>query len=323
MSRTICVCLEFLTPELQQKIEETAKNFGFSVKFFACESDAAAALPDCEILFSHSVDLVRQAPKTLKWYCCAWAGVEPYCKNDGVFANPDCLLTNSAGAYGVTIAEHLLMVTLMLLRRMPEYQEIIRNCDWRNDLPIRSIQGSRITVLGAGDIGCTFAQRARAFCPASITGVSRSGRARADVFDETLPTVQLDALLPRTDILIMALPNTAETAGILSRERLALLPRHAVLVNVGRGTAIDQAALADALNNGMLAGAALDVMVPEPLPADHPLRSAKHILLTPHVAGNMTLGYTCERAVSMFCEDLQNYAAGLPLRHLVDRTRGY
>lgn len=323
MSRKICVCLEFLTDQLRKKITKIAEKNGFSVEFFNRESDAEGALSDCEILFAHSADLVRKAPETLKWYCCAWAGVEPYCKNDGIFANPDCLLTNSAGAYGVTISEHILMVTLMLLRRMPEYQEIIRSGGWQNDLTIRSIQGSRITVLGAGDIGCTFAERARAFCPADITGVSRSGRARADVFDETLPASRLDDLLPRTDILVMALPNTPETAGILSRERLALLPRHAVVINVGRGTAIDQNALADALNSGALAGAALDVMVPEPLPENHPLRSAAHIILTPHIAGNMTLGYTCEKAVLMFCEDLESYAAGLPLKHLVDRTRGY
>lgn len=323
MPRKICVCLEFLTDELKKKIEETAEKSGFSVEFFDREADAEIALPGCEILFAHSAELVRKAPATLKWYCCAWAGVEPYCKNDGLFANPGCLLTNSAGAYGVTISEHILMVTLMLLRKMPEYQAIIRDGGWRNDLPIRSIQGSRITVLGAGDIGCTFASRARAFCPASITGISRSGRARSEVFDETLPTAQLDSVLPQTDILVMALPNTPETAGILSRDRLALLPSHAVVINVGRGTAIDQEALADALNSDALAGAALDVMVPEPLPVDHPLRQAKHILLTPHVAGNMTLGYTCARAVSMFCEDVENYAADRPLKHLVNRTRGY
>ena len=94
-------------------------------------------------------------------------------------------------------------------------------------------------------------------------------------------------------------------------------------VNVGRGTAIDQEALCDALNAGQLAGAALDVVVPEPLPADHPLRRAKNLLLTPHVAGNMTLGYTCDKSVQMFCDDLENYAAGRPLAHLVDRKRGY
>ena len=95
------------------------------------------------------------------------------------------------------------------------------------------------------------------------------------------------------------------------------------MVNVGRGTAIHQEPLIEALNTGRLSGAALDVMDPEPLPEDHPLWSAKNVILTPHVSGNMTLGYTCDRNVEMFCEDLRNYGAGRPLNSLVDRGRGY
>ncbi len=129
--------------------------------------------------------------------------------------------------------------------------------------------------------------------------------------------------MPRTRNLILALPGTAETVHILDRRRIALLPAGAYVVNVGRGTAVEQEPLVEALNAGRLAGAALDVMEPEPLPKDHPLWSAKNIILTPHVSGNMTLGYTCDRNVEMFCEDLENYAAGRPLNSLVDRTRGY
>lgn len=121
----------------------------------------------------------------------------------------------------------------------------------------------------------------------------------------------------------MALPDTAQTRGMLDRRRIALLPRQALVINVGRGTAIEQEALADALNEGRLSGAALDVAVPEPLPADNPLWTAKNLILTPHISGNMTLGYTCDANVEMFCTDLANYAAGRPLVHLVDRARGY
>jgi len=323
MNRSICVCLEFLTEALREKIEKAAAAEGFTVCFAENEEDARAHLADCEILFAHSVPLVQAAPATLKWYCCAYAGVDPYCRNDGIFANPDCLLSNSSGAYGVTIAEHILMVALMLLRRMPEYQETVRRRGWENSLPIRSIRSSRITVLGAGNIGSTFASRARGFEPERITGVSRSGIAREAVYDEMLPFSRLDEVLPRTDILVMALPGTPETVGLLSRERLALLPAHAIVINVGRGTALDQDALMDALNHDRLGGAALDVMMPEPLPPDHPLWNTRHLIITPHIAGNMTLGYTCERAVEMFCEDLKNYAEGRPLLRLVDRSRGY
>ena len=187
---------------------------------------------------------------------------------------------------------------------------------------IRSLHGARVTCLGAGDIGTEFARRVRAFHPASLTGVSRSGRANAD-FDAVHPVTELDQLLPETDLLFMSLPSVSDTVNILNADRMALLPKGAYVVNVGRGTAIDQDALIAALDSGHLAGAALDVVVPEPLPADHPLRKAKNLLLTPHVAGNMTLGYTCERNVQLFCENLENYAAGRPMHHLVDRRKGY
>ena len=247
--------------------------------------------------------------------------MDPYCKDPSVFANPDCMLTNS-NSYGVTIAEHVVMVTLMLLRRMPEYEAIVRDRGWSNQLPIRSIRDSEFTILGTGNIGVNVADRLRGMGAAKITGLSRSGRAQ-EGFDEVLPISRLDEVLPRTGTLIMALPGTAETYHILNRARIALLPSGAYVVNVGRGAAVEQEPLVEALNDGHLGGAALDVMDPEPLPKDHPLWTAKNMILTPHVSGNMTLGYTCDRNVEMFCEDLQNYAAGRPLNSLIDRTLGY
>ena len=121
----------------------------------------------------------------------------------------------------------------------------------------------------------------------------------------------------------MALPGTPDTFHLLDRRRIALLPKEAYVVNVGRGSAIEQSALADALNSGAIAGAALDVMTPEPLPVDDPLWDAKNLILTPHVSGNMTLGYTREENVRLFCENLSRYAEGQSLKGLVDRTRGY
>lgn len=320
MSRTICVVNEFITDAHKRQIDDTANRLGFSVRYYLSKADASGHLADCEVLFAHWRSLLKETPM-LKWYCCSYAGVDPY---QPPFRFPEgVLLSNSSGAYGVTIAEHLLMLTLMLQRRMLDYSQIVRDHGWVNDLPVRSIFGSRLTLLGTGDIGTTFAQRAAALRPASIIGVNRSGRAPDPIYDRVLPIAELDRVLPETDILVMSLPSTPETVGILSRQRLALLPENAIVVNVGRGSAVDQEALMDALNTGRLAGAALDVMTPEPLPAGHPLWSTKNLLITPHVAGNMTLGYTCDRTVAMFCEDLENYAAGRPLKRLVDLSRGY
>ena len=323
MSRNICIYQEFLTDAHKAQIQKTAEEAGFVPHFFTLDQfeEAKACVQDCEMLYAHSPELLRAAPATLKWYCCSFAGVDPYCKDPSIFANPDCVLTNS-NVYGVTIAEHVVMVTLMLLRRMPEYEEIVRNRSWSNQLPIRSIRDNEFTILGTGNIGVNVAERMRGMGAAKIIGLSRSSRPHP-AFDEIHPIADLDKILPDTKILVMALPGTAETIHILNRARIALLPKDAYVINVGRGTAVEQEPLIEALNSGRIAGAALDVMDPEPLPQDHPLWSAKNLILTPHVSGNMTLGYTCDTNVAMFCEDLKNYAAGKPLNGFVDRAKGY
>ena len=323
MSRNICIYQEFLTDAHKAQIQKTAEEAGFVPHFFTLDQfeEAKACVQDCEVLYAHSPKLLRAAPATLKWYCCSFAGVDPYCKDPTIFANPDCVLTNS-NVYGVTIAEHVVMVTLMLLRRMPEYEEIVRNRSWSNQLPIRSIRDNEFTILGTGNIGVNVAERMRGMGAAKIIGLSRSGRPHP-AFDEVHPIADLDKVLPETKILVMALPGTADTIHILNRARIALLPKDAYVINVGRGSAIDQEPLMEALNGGRIAGAALDVMDPEPLPTDHLLWTTKNLILTPHVSGNMTLGYTCDTNVKMFCEDLRNYAAGRPLNGFVDRVKGY
>ena len=214
------------------------------------------------------------------------------------------------------------MVLLMLLRRMPEYQAAAAERQWPYLKPIRSIGGSRVVMLGTGDIGSHTARRLKAL-GASVTGVCRSGRSTEPAFDRVVPLGELDSLLPQADALVMALPATAETVGVLSRERIALLPPTAYVVNVGRGSAIDQEALVEALQARRLAGAALDVMAPEPLPADHPLWTCPNTIITPHISGNMALGLTCDLSVDIFCRDLARYAAGELPEGLVDRNRGY
>jgi len=209
------------------------------------------------------------------------------------------------------------------MRRQPDYNRVVARRDWVRDLPIRSLRGSRITLLGAGDIGRETAIRLRAFGPKRIVALNRSGRDAGAMFDRTLPVSALDGILPETDLLVMSLPGTPETAGIMDGRRLSLLPKDAFLINVGRGSAVDEGALLKLMAGGHLAGAALDVFATEPLPKDSPMWDCPRVLITTHVAGNMTLEYTVDRIVAMFIEDFHRYCEGKPLLHLVDRDKGY
>ena len=319
--RKLAVCADFITEEYRRQIGQAAEQAGFSVSYYTSPDALGEEIADFEILFGYIPPSRLTEAKQLRWLCAASAGVD-HLLEDSLWPHPDCLLSNSSGAYGPTISEHIIMVLLMLLRRMPEYQAALPRREWPYYTPIRSITGSHIVLLGTGDIGSNTARRLKAL-GARITGVCRSGRSEEPAFDRVLPLSGLEDILPEADALILSLPATAETAGILSRERIALLPPSAYVINVGRGAAVDQEALVEALQARRLAGAALDVMVPEPLPTDHPLWDCPNTILTPHISGNMSLELTCGLDVAMFCRDLAHYAAGEPLEHLVDRTRGY
>ena len=311
--------------QLEQKhlayIKTAAEGLGAVVHFYTSDADIPQSDYDADIIYGFAPSIVKTS-KTLKWLCVPWAGVDSLMAPD-YFANEDCLLTNSAGAYGVSIAEHMIATSLVMMRRLDEFMEETRNGQWLKPRPQKSLKDCRITVLGTGDIGTTFAKRAAAFEPACIVGVCRSGKSSEAVYDKVLPVSELDSILPQTDLLAMSLPSTPETKGILSRERMSLLPEGAYIVNVGRGSAIDEDALADNLESGHIAAAALDVFQTEPLPSSSRLWKTKNLLITPHVAGNMTLAHTRNKNVQMFIEDLHNFAAGKPLHYLVDRKLGY
>lgn len=305
-------------------LHAAAAKHGYSIEIYKTVDEAIAHAEDAEIIYAWSTgggNRLAEAAKDLKWFCSISAGVDQILK-PGILAD-NTLLSNSAGAYGLTIAEHMIMVTIMLLRRYPEYNEIVRHQQWSGNLQLRSIKGSTLTILGTGDIGTRFAERAKAFGPAKIIGINRSGRRPSNVYDVIDTQDNLEKYLGETDILYMALPGTKDTTNMMTAKRIAMLPKSSFIVNVGRGNSIDQEALIAALNNDELAGAALDVMVKEPLPAGDPLWTAKNVLITPHISGKMTLGYTRDRTVEMFIEDLDNYVAGKPLLHAVNKALGY
>jgi len=307
----------------REKLRKTAASLDCGIAFYPSHAEAAPYLKDTTIVFgpsdAQSPLSVRSAP-SLQWFASFYAGVDPLL-SPGVLPEK-VLLTNGSGAYGVTIAEHLVMVTLMLLRRNPEYRQLVAQKTWRNDLKIRSIYGSTIVICGTGDIGSKYAQRLRPFCPGKVIGVNRTGRS-AEGFDEIVPIAEIDRVLPQADLLVLTLPGTPLTNNLINRQRLALLREDAFLINIGRGNCLDQEALTEALNTGKLAGAALDVFRQEPIPQEDPIWDAQNLILTPHCSGQMTLAYTRDTLVDMFCENLTRFFTGQPLLHTIDRELAY
>lgn len=322
MSRIIGVQVASLTDEREKRLRKAAEELGFSIKLLPKGSGyEPSELSDCEILFGGFSASELKHAAYLKWFATSNAGINNYVSDD-IYPHEGVILTNSSGAYGVAISEHLLVTALMLLRRMPEYAEQQREKRWNYLGKVRSIYGSIVTVVGTGDIGGNFARRCKAL-GAHVRGVKRSMSKKQDYIDELYLRDGLIAAIRDADVVALCLPGTSETDHIIGETELQAMKPGAILLNVGRGSAIDQEALIKALESGHLGGAALDVTETEPLPAADPLWDMPNLIITPHVSGNDSLSHTTDMIIDMFIEDLKLYAEGRPMLRVMDRKKGY
>ena len=249
----------------------------------------------------------------LKWLHAWSAGVDGYLR-PGVLPE-GTVLTSSVGAYGQAVSEHMLAMLLALLKRLPQYRDVQNRRGFDDLGEIRSLAGAEVLVLGAGDIGSAFAVLCKALGAGRVDGIRRDPSRTAAGVDEMHGMDALDGLLPRADVVAMALPRSAGTDGLMDRRRLLLMKKDAILLNAGRGTAVDCAALAEVLGGGHLWAAGLDVTDPEPLPPDHPLWAVPNAFITPHVAGGSNLAATRRAMAVIALDNLKRYLAGEPLRN--------
>lgn len=256
----------------------------------------------------------------LKWFQSNTAGPDAYLK-EGVIL-PQATITNATGAYGLAISEYMLGVLLSLYKKLYAYRDQQGTHQWNKLGTVKKVNGSTVLVIGMGDIGGSFARLVKAM-GAYVIGVRRTDTTKPDYVDEVHLTADLDELLPRADVVAMSLPGNSQTTKIMSRERIAKMKDGAVIINVGRGTAIDTEALCDALESGHLGGAALDVTDPEPLPQDHRLWDIPNAVITPHVSGGWSLPETFERIVRISADNLHRYFNGEPLKNVIDRNTRY
>jgi phosphoglycerate dehydrogenase-like enzyme len=279
-------------------------------------------LAQAEVLFGIPGDspeglaaVVRGNP-SLRWVQGTAAGTGEQLKAAGLTRDEleRVAVTSASGVHVGPLAEFCLLGLLALTKGLPQLRVAQRAHHW-DHYPEAVLRGATLLVLGLGSIGTEVARLAKAFGMRTLA-INRSGTSDSPHVDEAHPTQSLRALLPRIDALVVTLPLTDETAGMLDAKALELLRPHAILVNVGRGGVVDEPALIRALREQRLAGAVLDVFATEPLPADSPLWGLPNVMISPHTAALSI--HEDERLVELFAANLRRYLAGEELVGRVD-----
>ncbi len=250
----------------------------------------------------------------LRWIQSTWAGVQPLLPL--LRQREDLILTGVKGIFGPLMAEYVFGWIAALERRLFEYRRQQAERVWRPQRE-RSSAGRRMVVLGIGSIGRHLAAVAQAF-GLEVVGVSRSGEPVAGI-DRIYPVSAVLEAVADADYLVSVLPDTPDTRDIIDGRMLAALAPGAILLNVGRGTAVVDADLVEALESGSLAAAVLDVFREEPLPPTHPFWTTPNLHITPHMAAVTP----ASALVDVFLDNLARWQAGEPLRYRVDPERGY
>jgi len=302
----------------KELLEENAPD----AEFLYCgkASVTRAQVQEATIIIGNVPPKLLDGTKNLKWLQLNSAGTDGYTA-PGILPE-GAVLTNGTGAYGLALSEHMLGMLLCLMKKLYLYAEDQKEHIWGDRGPVTSIYGSTTLVVGMGDIGSEFAKRMHAL-GSRVIGIRRNKTQKPEYLDGLYQMNALDEWLYRADIVAAALPGTEETYHLFHADTFRRMKRSAFFLNIGRGSAVDAAALAEALNAGRLAGAGVDVTEPEPLPKEHPLWDAKNVLITHHISGQYHLQETFERVVRIAAENLAAFRDGRELRNEVDFTTGY
>lgn len=283
------------------------------------KSATGEMIAEAEIIFGLPKPADLKNAKNLRWLQLVSAGADKYIDKN-LYANRDIILTNSSGVYGIPIAEHVFAMILAFNRNLQEYTLLKQEKRWHVINEVREFYGSTVGVIGLGDIGREVAKRAKAL-GAKVIALKKNPSGKPDYVDQLYLTEEIDEVLKQSDYVILTLPATNKTRGIISEERLRIMKPNAFLVNIGRGELICQEALVKALKNNWIAGAGLDVTTPEPLPEDNPLWELSNVMITQHSSGISKENDA--RRLNIFLDNLKRYLNNEKLKNEVDFSEGY
>ena len=301
-------------------LERFGKMAGIDLAVVESPDGFKAAIAEAEVLVigqnsydGRVVEALRDQGKRLRFIQLLTAGY------DGPQAHgvPSGVVVSNAGdSWSPALAEHAMTLMLSLIRCVPQIVENHAKHGWDRKFTARmdGIDGKTMAIIGYGSIGREVAKRAKPF-GMHVIGVSRTAKPKPHA-DETQAVDALHAVLARADVIVLTAPHTPETEHMIDAGALAACRKNAVLVNVARGGLVDQIALAEALKNGIIAAAGLDVTDPEPLPSDHPLWTSPNLIISPHVAGvGGAVGRV--RLAAFIAENVGRFVAGEAVTHAI------
>jgi phosphoglycerate dehydrogenase-like enzyme len=316
------------TPEDQRRLEAA---LGASALILTQGRDALReallAHPEADVVCSYfpPEDLLAIAPN-LRWLALPSAGADHVLRL-GIVRLGGPIVTTSSGIHATPIGEFVLSLMLMWVRHWPQLNDLQRAGVWPDHerwlaLDGRELSGATLGVIGLGAIGRRIAQLGRAFGMRIVATRRSAGPGQADPDADTLVAHDhLEDLLTAADFVVVSVPSTPQTHHMIGANEFHAMRRNAFLINIARGSTVDEAALIAALQDGDIGGAGLDVFETEPLPADSPLWRLPNVIISPHLAGN-TYQYS-RRFTDLFLANLAHFRAGEPMRNVVNVTRGY
>jgi len=308
---------------------EALRNQAPGVTFVGANSPASAVtmVAGADAMIGRSAFICDErllaAGKDLRWLQSVYAGVEACAARADLLRDRQIVVTNLRAISAPVIAEHVIAFTFALSRGLQAWIPLREQRIWAEDssrAPMSVIAGKTMLIVGLGGIGSETAKRAHAL-GMRVIATRATAQPKPEYIEYVGASSELATLIGQADVVVNALPLTAETRGVFDAAMFARMKRSAFFINVGRGQTVVTADLTAALKNRTIAAAALDVVDPEPLPKDNPLWAQPNLVLTPHISGDSDLGV--ESSIRVLRENLRRYVAGEKMLSVVDVERGY
>lgn len=306
-------CVTPVTDDRKHLLEKT----GVEITFIEKQEVTPEVLQGAEIIFGNLSPQLINTIDSIRWVQLDSAGADSY---KGL--RDDITLTNCSGAYGEAISEHMLGYVLTVEKNLYAYHDRQKERSWESLGSVPVMRNLKVLCVGMGDIGSSFAQKMH-LLGCTVYGVRRSVHDVPDYIETMYTMDNMNDILSECDIVALSLPQTSETIGMFDYQRLSMMKKDAVIINVGRGSAIVSTDLVRIMKEGHLKAACLDVTEHEPLPKNNPLWTCPGVYITPHISGRFNAEVTYDKVLDIFSTNLEHYLNHEPLEHIVDKTIGY